>query len=145
MFAWLNVLKLDHIPVKFVSNRWNMTRCAELIPQLTSTTTSNRVLRAKLWGDHAQSKRQRASTPEFGLLIVLLKPVKRTVTTTQKKTERLNSGTLGRSDVEKYSMVTALLQPLIADLVGSSSPIYYEKMILLQNASGKLCAAFTAL
>lgn len=144
MFIVLEELGIERLPASMVAERWLDKRSESLIPVLKASITLNETLREMCWiRGGVGSSAPHSDVPGCKLSISPARP--RIKYTKLKKSEPSSSQVVVRSDVEKFNIAMAIFQPLLDELVTSSSLDFYRKIDLVSVACSDLRSALQGL
>lgn len=144
MFVILDVLGRDRIPVEIIPSRWNLRDIPGLAGALKTMTQCNKKLRELTWNVRNSGS---VTSPHFGTPLAESTFALRTRIkfTKLKIGEHAMDCLVVKSDTEKYNIAMALFEPIIHDMVMSSSLNFYKLLDVANATCRKLRPVLTAI
>ncbi|RLN49125.1 hypothetical protein BBJ28_00017154 [Nothophytophthora sp. Chile5] len=125
MFGLLDVKQQSYLSPDVVQDRWNYADAVKLIPVLKETAKTNKRLQDLAW---TATQTSATAMPGIATDVPSFRARARIRFTKLKKNEKVDDRLIVRIDVEKYNIAVAVFQPLVDDLVASSSIDFYQKL-----------------
>ncbi|RLN61648.1 hypothetical protein BBJ28_00024578, partial [Nothophytophthora sp. Chile5] len=135
MFGLLDVKQQSYLSLDVVQDRWNYADAVKLISVLKETAKTNKNLQDLAW---TATQSSATAIPGIATGVPSFRARARIRFTKLKKNEKVDGRLIVRSDVEKYNIAVAVFQPLVDDLVASSSIDFYQKLDVVSVACSDL-------